>query len=179
MKKVIFLLTFMIFNHFAFSQKGNVLEWSSTKRLELKDFNIVATDSLSNHCGFGNYINLKGGPIFSMGKKNYNKCVSNLMSTSVSWIDTAYDIAGQIRFMQTVFDISEIYSRLIRKALTEKGSTTSKTFKSVQEQYIPQFVARKDTYEKETKGGTNIEKQIRWEKTIAQELEELKEFSRE
>jgi hypothetical protein len=179
MKAICLFLALLSFSKYSCSQKKDVLEWSSTRRLELKDFKIVVTDSLSDHCGIGNFINLRGGPVFSMGKKNYNKSVSNLMSTSVSWIDTGYDITGQIRFMQTVFDISEIYSRLIRKALTEKGSTSSKTFKSVEEQYIPQFSVRKDRYEKETKGGTITEKQLEWEKQIAKELEELKEFSRE
>jgi hypothetical protein len=179
MTKIGLLLSLLIVCTVGFSQKTKLVEWSATKRLALKDFKIVVTDSLSDHCGLANYINLTGGPFFSLAKKDFNQSVSNLMSPTVSWIDTNYHVAGQIRFMQTVFDISEIYARLLRKALTEKNSNSSKARRLAQETYIPEFVVRKDKYEKETKGGTLLSKQLEWEQIIAKELEALKEFAKD
>lgn len=179
MPKIGLLISLLMVCVVGFSQKTKLVEWSATERLALKDFKIVVTDSLSDHCGLAYYINLTGGPFFSLGKKDFNQSVSNLMSPTISWIDTNYQVVGQIRFMQTVFDISEIYARLLRKSLTEKNSNSSKARRLAQETYIPQFVVRKDKYEKETKAGTLLAKQLEWEQTIAKELEALKAFAKE
>ena len=112
--------------------------------------------------------------------KNFNKKVRNYLITSASWIDTTANVAHSLRYQQTLFDISEVYARKMRKALKENKSRILKAATVVEEvntQYMTEFSKRRIAYDSETAFGADQAKQKEWEAQLQKELDELKDYA--
>ncbi|MEO8415365.1 MAG: hypothetical protein ABI472_17020 [Ginsengibacter sp.] len=180
MKKIILaFLLFIKLTTVAFGQDGHErLRWSPTRELTLSDFTIK-TKQLEATTSFGQFYIAYKVQGFDFMTKNFNKKVDNFFIKSASWIDTTSNIQQLLTYQQTLFDISEIYARQFRKALHDnrkKIISGTNFIEELDQKYISDFSKRRIDYDRETKFGTDIEKQKEWEKQIQKELSDLKDF---
>jgi hypothetical protein len=152
--------------------------WSAVKKLTLDDFAIKKgkQEVSSSFAQFSIDYEVRGINLFT---RNFNNKVRNYLITSASWIDTTADVGQALRYQQTLFDISEIYARKMRKALKENKNKIVKATTLAEEintQYITEFSQRRLAYDSETNYGTNETKQKEWEAQIQKELDELRDF---
>ncbi len=181
MKKIILpFLLLLSLTTIAFGQDDNErLRWSPTRKLTLSDFTIK-TKQLETTTSFGQFYiayKVKG---FDFMTKNFNKKVDNLFIESASWIDTTTNIQQSLTYQQTLFDISEIYARQFRKALHDnrkKIMSGTNFIEELDQKYMSDFSKRRIDYDRETKFGTDMDKQKEWEAQIQKELSELSDFA--
>ncbi len=112
--------------------------------------------------------------------KHFNKLFYNSLSKSASWIDTAKNPGFQLLFMQTTFDINEIYVRQWRQSMVKKISHST-SLVNTQSQAISNSLARQEVYKEEVlrsfRDSNFPAVQKKWAAIIVRELNELKEFS--
>lgn len=164
---------------FCQSSKDSYLSWSSVRKLTLDDFEIKTKD-LQTTPSFAQFTldcEVNGFDFFT---KNFNKKVRNYFIKSASWIDTTYDVTTSLKYQQTLFDLAEIYARHFRKALRENRKrimSGTQFVKELNSRMMTEFSKRRVSYDAETKTGSQLQMQKKWEIQIQKELDELKEFS--
>ena len=181
-KTTVLILTGFFISTFIFGQENkNILHWSATRKLTANDF-AIKTGQLESSTSFAQFsVDFKVNG-FDFLTKNFNKKVRNYMIRSASWIDTTAGITQSLIYQQTLFGISEIYSRQFRKALRENRKRIAEGIKiaeELSEQCMTDFAKRRIGYDKETKFGTDGIKQKEWETQVQKELTELKDFAYE
>lgn len=158
----------------------DLLYWSEKHKITLDDFGIQTKDASQgmSSAGFTLEYNIHG---LSFTTKNFNKKVRHAMVRSASQIDLSGDVDRYLQYQQTLFDITEIYVRKFRKALREnrkKFLFKTEAAEELKEQIINiDLENRKAAYHNETNSAQIIEKQKEWEKQIAKELHELRDFA--
>ena len=147
------------------------IEWSADRKLTWDDFkgepdtaNFPNTLALTNS-GFGyeSGINMfKDGQVF----------VQSVFNTNLSWVVPEGRNDYVLRHEQIHFDITEIYSRKLRKELAD-AKITSNDFvraKSIFDRTFNELQKRQNTYDNETKYGDKKETQENWEAIVEIEL---------
>lgn len=177
------LLLFILNTFVLMAQDANPdrrLYWSESRRINQNDFGIKSYD---NRQGLSSVVfeieyGVKG---FNFLRKNFNKKIVHYMLCPVSQVVVDSNVNQYIRYQQTLFDLQEIYVRLLRKAVTEnrkKLLLTTKILDELKEQIIDgDLVKRQVQYNNETNRGTDEEKQKQWEKIIRHELKALDNFA--
>jgi hypothetical protein len=181
MTRLTSIFLFILFSKMTFSQEPNKLFWSSSKKLTSEDFKIKTGNNETTHsfAQFSIDYNLNG---FDFLTKNFNKKVQNYMIPSASWMDTTENLSQNIKYQQTLFDLSEIYVRKFRKELRENRK---KIFKGIEftekinSEILTDFSKRRIEYDKDTNFGTNPKMQKNWELLIQKELIELANYTYE
>lgn len=161
------------------TQSEDVLPWSSTRKLQVEDFSIKVRDSLTapSFAQFHIDYKLTG---FDFMSKNFNKKVRHYMIKSASWIDTTANVAQLLQYEQTLFDLSEIYARQLRKEIKANRKKIGFGMKFIDElsnKILTDFSKRRIAYDTETRNGRDAIPQKQWEVQIQKELEALKEFA--
>ena len=175
-----FLLFFTCLGTTAFSQKKTNQEfvlWDSDNKPTINDFIFKKSDSTHNFCNAVFIMEYYKAP-FSF--KPLNKQFTNSMLKSASWIDTALNISYQITYLQTLFDIQEIYTRQWRKAFSEKTSASRQNLKKTQNKVIADAINRQQQYRADIMSAgaaTSNPIQAKWEEAIQIELKQLEDFS--
>ncbi len=184
MKKTFTILVLTICSATVFGQNtvnNNFFFWSSTHKLSLTDF-VIKTKDLETTPSFAQFsVDYQVGG-FDFMTKNFNKKVRNYMIKSASWIDTTYDVEASLKYQRTLFDICEIYTRKFRKDLKENKKKIAGGTQFVEElnsKAMTDFSNRRVEYDRETKLGSDTDKQAEWELQIKKELDELREFANE
>ena len=159
----------------------NRIFWSETRKLAVNDFGIKTQEGESNSsfAQFSMDYEIRG---FDFMAKSFNKKVRNYFIKSASWIDTTNNVSVSLRYLQTVFDLSEIYTRQFRKLLKKNRMKIGYGMKIIEElndKIVTDLSNRRLGYERDTKSGTLLDKQAEWELQIQKELRELKEFAYE
>lgn len=160
---------------------SNYIFWSKDRRLQQSDFQIKVGHVASSY-SFAQYSfddNITGAFTFGL-PKNYKKKIRNYFIKSASWLDTTYDDKTSIRYQQTLFDLAEIYVRHFRKSVYDNRKKINWGKLKIDElnsQEMTVFSNNRIQYDIATNFGTIAIKQKEWEAIIAEELEELKEFS--
>lgn len=155
------------------------LLWSASRKLTVDDFAIKARqlESTPSVAQFSVDYQLNG---FDFLAKNFNKKVRNYFIKTASWIDTSAHVQQSLTYQQTLFDISEIYTRQFRKALKEnrkqiaKGTAIAET---LNKQIMAAFARRRLDYDRETNFGANAVKQKEWEQQVQKELAALADYA--
>jgi hypothetical protein len=147
------------------------IEWSADRKLTWDDFK--GKPDLENHpyalaltnSGFG-YESAKTwsqtGDLF----------VESVFNTRESWVLPEGRNDYVLRHEQIHFDISEIYARRLRKALSD-ANVKAKDVTRVQqifEEVFKEMQKRQKTYDSETYSGDKIETQKNWEAIVELEL---------
>lgn len=147
------------------------IEWSADRKLTWGDFKgkpdtIEYPNTLAlTHSGFGyeSGINLlKEGEIF----------VQSVFNTNKSWVVPKGRNDYVLRHEQIHFDITEIYSRKLRKELADAKITSSNLVKAktIFDKVFNELQKRQDKYDRETKYGDKKETQENWEAIVEIEL---------
>lgn len=180
--KLYLIPAFLILAVSSFSQdkkNDDFIMWSATQKLSLNDFaiKIGGSKAMSSYAQFSMDYQLNG---FNFLSKNFNKKVHNYIIKSASWIDTGVNTNSSLRYVQTLFDICEIYTRHFRRDLKENKKKILGGMDFAKElcaNSMSDFSKRRLEYDKETDYGNNHEKQKQWEIQIQLELQELKDFA--
>jgi hypothetical protein len=160
---------------------GNLVFWSSQRKLTVDDFGIKTRDKETTPSFAQFSVDYQVGG-FDFMTKNFNKKVRNYLIKSASTIDTTSDVSASLRYQQTLFDICEIYTRQFRKALKEnrkKIASGTQFIDGLNQKAMTDFANRRVKYDRETNFGTITEKQKEWADAISKELNNLSEFANE
>jgi len=154
---------------------GNCIPWSENYKLKWSDFEGKAQKYSPNEAltDSGMSIELKCDGKTS---KAIVKCYFNPNNSWTKSKNSDYLLAHE----QLHFDITELFVRKLRKQLAQFGDDCKALSKHIDDYYkrnYKEFVAYQDRYDRETKHSLNEEKQAYWEKKVAKELAELRDFA--
>lgn len=158
--------------------KSDKISWTANQPLQLSDFSIktAAANEPSSHAEFSITYKAGGKELLS---SNLNKRVLNEFIRSGSWIDTTQDVQQALRYQQASFDLCEVYVRQFRKALYDNKPKIKRLsfVDELNETYTNAYSKRRLEYDLETKAGTDLAAQEKWEAVIQKELDQLKEYA--
>ena len=153
--------------------------WHESRKLTINDFAIKnsLTAGSGSFAQFSMNYQLKGFDVFT---KNFNKKVENRMIGSASWLDTTSNVSQALLYQQTLFDLSEIYTRKFRKALKEERKRLIKNLKlaeDLNDNIMTEFSKRRLEYSQDTNFGLDSTRQMLWQNSIKSELSDLAQFA--
>ena len=154
------------------------LLWSEDRKLTWEDFRATPNRSVGFVASTNTGINF--GYSFSITNNNVNVeySVESFFSPEKSWFLQGQVSQHVLNHEQGHFDISELHARILRKRLEEKKFT--KNVKSEIERIYLQVEAQRKAMQKkfdaQTDHSRNIEKEIQWEKRIAQQLADYEKW---
>jgi len=168
------LLTFLL----AFTQddKKDMILWSSDYKLQWTDFLGKPAGSLKAMTWSTIDFNVK--------KIDATQLVLEINAYFLkkqSWRQKDFTDDFVLQHEQTHFNIAEVYTRRLRKKLSgEKYKDTKKAMPEIQKIYNETFSelrAYQKKYDEETKHSINRDEQIKWNKKIADELQDLSKYT--
>lgn len=165
-----------------FAQKNkndDRIYWNERQQLIVDDFGIKTKDLESGATSAEFAIDYRVGKL-NFVTSNFNKNVRNYMVKSTSQIDTTGNVQQYLLYQQTLFNLSEVYARELRKALRENRKSLLRSTNIADElnwKVMSEFMDRRSKYTQETNSASDPVKQKEWEKEIAYELNELKDFA--
>jgi len=178
--RIVFLLSFFTLISFsAFSQKNKTeghIKWRDEYKLTWNDFQAKPRKS--------HFASALSDITFSVSiKSEGNKLVVFIepsFNPKGSWVKKDDKSEYLLKHEQLHFDIYEVNARKFRKELQSKNLTSANA-QSIVNKLIKKYSALnvkiQERYDKETDHSIKTEKQESWNKKIAAELEELKEYS--
>ena len=174
--KVIFLFLFIIGTENAVAQSKDTIYWNANRKLKWEDFKGRA-DKTTNllamtQAGIGYSIACHGG---ILDLKIF--CYFNV---NKSWTKEKIDAEELLRHEQIHFDITELYTRKLRKRISELTDPCGKNIKELDKIYGSNFkecANMQDDYDRESEHSLNDEQQKLWEEKVAGELKELEKFA--
>lgn len=174
-----FLILFVSGSAFSQKKDDNRMYWSDRQKLIVDDFGIK-TKNLESGATSAEFSIDYDVSRFNFLSKNFNKNVRNYMVKSTSQIDTTGNVQQYLLYQQTLFDLSEVYARELRKALKENKKLLISGTKVADElnwKVMSEFLDRRSKYTQETNSASDPVKQKEWEDQIAYELGELKDYA--
>ena len=114
--------------------------------------------------------------------KSYKKKIKNYFIKSASWIDTTFNADSSLRYQQTLFNLSEIYTRRFRKLVYENRRKLVYGRLKIEElnaMAMTDYSKRRVEYDIATDFGRIDSVQKVWEQIIRDELNKLQSFSNE
>ena len=176
---VLFFVAFFLKIDFSFSQsKDKLIPWSSHQRLTGANFEKPAPDvRTERNLGHGKKSILEGfiftGIDFGFQRINNDitYTVQSFMEPEKSWMSDTSNIQT-LEHEQAHFDITEIYSRMMKRELsTTKNNTVAK---QVYQNYFHDLQLEQNKFDAAHHGETGVEPE--WQKKITKELEELEKW---
>jgi predicted secreted Zn-dependent protease len=170
------LFSFLVFIGLnSFAQSTDTIYWNANRKLTWEDFK-GRPDKTTNllamtQAGIGYEVACKNG---ELKLKIY--CYFNVTK---SWTKET-NSEDLLRHEQVHFDITELYTRKLRKRLSELSDPCGKDIKELDKAYTNIFKAcadRQDAYDRESEHSLNDEQQKMWEAKIASELKALEKFA--
>jgi hypothetical protein len=176
MKTSLLLVVVVLFLSITFPANSfdeNIIEWSYNRKLTVEDFQ-ASVDSNSLAAAETNYrINFS----YDRADDTVKFDITTKFVKNGSWMRVRTDEI--LSHEQGHFDIAEIYTRKIRKAILGKQFNYynfETEADSLYKIYEDSSNVIQELYDKETEHSGNTEKQIKWEKRIAFELMISKKF---
>lgn len=177
----IITLTLLVFST-AFAQKDkddDRVYWNEGQKLTVDDFGIHTRNMESGATSAEFAIDYQVSKL-NFVTKNFNKKVRNYMVKSTSQIDVTGNVDQFLLYQQTLFDLSEVYARELRRALQQNRKLLIRSTSVADElnwKVMSEFMDRRAKYTQETNSASNKPKQKEWEKEIAHELNVLKDYA--
>lgn len=179
---LVFLLN--CFTQYLHAQNGQFLKvdttkyiiWNEGQPITWNDYTLLS-DSESRS---GSYAltavthSIRGG--IENGKPNFQVFV--LFKKEDSWTSDNTDMA-LFAHEKLHFDIAELYGRKLRKqieAMGNQGETDLKVYRKRIKLLLNEFNRKSQEYDRETKHGESVSKQIEWKEFILFELNRLNEY---
>ncbi|QJX46502.1 hypothetical protein HMJ29_05950 [Hymenobacter taeanensis] len=178
----------LLFTGVTYAQKSKAidpdyLDCSATRRLVASDFALQPKPNSNLQGSRGSFLlGCKGGNAVELLSKNANSAVYNRFFHLTSWLDTSNpdNVAQQIEFQQTQFDIQEIYARRLRKQIRASATRMfligKPTLDELAKGLLKEAELRQVQYADETAYASLPEKQAEWSRQIQQELQELQAY---
>ena len=178
MKNILILFLFLPVTLFCQILQPDDVLWSADRKLKKEDYKIIIYDSeIPVRSGISLSWQLAG---FSVLNKNFNKNVTNRFSGNSSALNPdAEDVEKLLDYQQTVFDLSEVYARRMRRELLIRKNELWKGFEAanlILNQVSSDFTRVHLIMDKETKFGSDEEKLRIWKEKISDELTGISDF---
>jgi hypothetical protein len=180
---LIFLLHLPSFAQIGKPLPAGYLQWSATRRLQTSDFQLRIRKQNNLNQSVANLgLEIDGNGYDLLGKKA-NQVVKNVFNSSGSYLDSADQTAVelQLRYLQTLWDINEVAARRLRQELRAGAKRMILIGKPDINDLIRGAYEtankRQIQYADETKYGLFVDKQMAWEKQLAEELAALAAFA--
>lgn len=173
--RILLLFIAVFYSNIITAQSKDTIYWNASQKLKWEDFK-GQPDKTTNllamtHAGIGYEVACNNG---ELKLKIY--CYFNVTK---SWTKET-DSEQLLRHEQVHFDITELYTRMLRKKLSELSDPCGKDIKELDKAYSSIFKAcaeRQDDYDRESEHSLNEEQQKLWGEKVARELNELNRFA--
>ncbi len=157
------------------AQSKDTIYWNANRKLNWEDFK-GRPDKTTNllamtQAGIGYEVACNNG---ELKLKIY--CYFNVNKSWTKEIDSD----DLLQHEQLHFNITELYTRMLRKKLSELSDPCGKDIKLLDKIYSNIFKAcadRQDDYDRESEHSLNDEQQKIWTEKIARELKEIEKYS--
>jgi len=103
-------------------------------------------------------------------------CFQPAIHRAKSW--SVSDSESLLIHEQLHFDITELITRKIRKAIARSGARTSNEKYRIYLRLVREFSKMQTRYDRETDHGLRPMRQLKWKEKVWQELEELKAYAK-
>ncbi len=165
----------------ALSNKKKLIDWNKHYKLSKSDFKARASkfsgNSVANtYSGYGISITSVDGEISGSIFVRFNRSKSWIKSKEINGDNINYILSHE----QLHFDICEIFGRKLYKEivrLKKENKLKEKYINKKQSRLKKEYSDYQDIYDSETNHSINKEEQLRWNKKVARELEELSEYA--
>ncbi|MGH1519332.1 hypothetical protein [Chryseobacterium sp. JK1] len=178
MKRIVLLLLFFPLIAFSQNLQSGEFLWSKERKLQKEDYKLSIHDNnvqIRSSISFS--YQLRGFNVFN---SNFNKNIINKFSSSSSALDsTADNIPAMVDYQQVNFDLSEVYTRKMRKELLLNKNKLWKGLDYAEEIFntlTSEFAKNQALMDEETNYGLNVQKLQSWKQKINDDLEALSEF---
>jgi hypothetical protein len=173
--KILLLFIAVIHSNLISAQSKDTVYWNANQKLTWEDFK-GRPDKTTNllamtQAGIGYNFSCRNG---KLDVKIF--CYFNV---NKSWTKET-DSADLLQHEQIHFNITELYTRKLRKRISELSDPCGKDMKELDKIYGSNFkecAKAQDDYDRESNHSLNDEQQKLWEEKIAGELKELENFA--
>lgn len=174
------LLLFLVFVFgvsFKQTQSTNEIYWQPNQYIQWNDFK--GTPNVNSNLIALSTVGFKVN--FSWEGKNRSAAVYAVFYQNDSWTKVFNTTETELlKHEQLHFDITELFARKLRKELSKrkfKSKYVNKEIQCVVDRLEREKNDYQNLYDKETKHSQSIKQQIDWEKSVAVQLEELREYA--
>lgn len=150
--------------------------WSKNKKITWDD--IKGTPDPASSLGAVTYCSI--GYSAKLKKDSLNIIVTCFFNKQKSWVKPDQKTTALLKHEQGHFDLNEIYSRKLRKMLSEYKFDKASVKKDIQilyERSWKECYAQQEAYDRETENSRNSAKQQEWDNKISSGLKELDAYS--
>ncbi|MEM7512716.1 MAG: hypothetical protein AAF388_17405 [Bacteroidota bacterium] len=153
------------------------IEWSEEYKLQASDFRAPAPNTGTRQTIQPvTHIDYEF-PTKMFQFKNSNSVIANNFKPLNSWLDEGPHTEHLLRYAQTIFDLSEISARKLRKKFHEnRMRVLTGKIDEYYNEMSEEMTALVSRYAKETDFGDNLEKQAEWEVYIQETLTEYADY---
>ncbi|MFN6946454.1 MAG: hypothetical protein ACK4ND_16015 [Cytophagaceae bacterium] len=152
---------------------GTRIEWKENYKLRWEDFAGDCGGDGKHSAMTCSDINVKS---YKKGDRIFYNVSSSFMK-EVSWTKSKSE--ALLAHEQLHFDITELYGRKMRKALSEpQRNLTKQEFKAIIDPVFDEWGKMEKLYDKETRHGLNKVKQKEWEQMVERKLHELDAYKK-
>jgi predicted secreted Zn-dependent protease len=174
--KLSLLLSFSLFISLnSLAQSKDTIYWNANRKLKWEDFKGKPDNNTNllamTQAGIGYEVACNNG---ELKLKIY--CYFNVHK---SWTKET-DSDELLRHEQVHFDITELYTRMLRKKVSELSDPCGKDIKELDKSYSSIFKAcadRQDDYDRESEHSLNDAQQKMWKEKVDLELKALEKFT--
>jgi hypothetical protein len=165
-----FIVLLLVIPSYLFSQENkNIIQYDTLYEIAWGDF-IGQPDTQSPDAA-----NSYTGIDLSMKQKNSALVIDvfSFFDRNLSWVREGASKEGLLRHEQFHFHITELYARKLRKELIEYRFTQKNLQTKLQpifKDFLDQLSKEQKKYDKETNHHINTKEQIKWERSITDEL---------
>jgi replication initiation and membrane attachment protein DnaB len=162
---------------FSASEKEKI-EWSEAYKLSWSDFKGEPKQSSGYIASTNSGISFSYSYGFKYDELVLDYEVKSNFYPKLSWYIPSLVTKNTLKHEQTHFDISEIHARLLRKRISETPFTKQVKIEieSIYNQIEIERRAMQNQFDEETDHSNIRDKEIAWEKFVAQQLKELDDW---
>ncbi|MCG3164254.1 MAG: hypothetical protein POELPBGB_00008 [Bacteroidia bacterium] len=174
MRYAVIILFIMLASQSTLAQSKDTVYWNAERKLKWQDFKGRPDESTNllamTQAGIGYEVACNNGEL-----KVKVFCYFNVKK---SW--TKEEESDELlRHEQLHFDITELYTRKLRKLVSELEDPCGKNISKLNglyEENMKGWVKAQDDYDRESEHSLNNEQQRLWDEKVARELKELKQY---
>ena len=155
------------------------ISWDSDRKLEWKDFQGPVDPSSRFHALTQSGVKYSYRWQSSGHRTSYTFEVTAYYDKSISWLKPGKATSALLAHEQLHFDISELYARILKKTFAN-ATFTRRHESEIKQLFAANQIAREEMqvqYDNDTNHMSNTEQQLKWERYIANALEEITSYS--
>jgi hypothetical protein len=149
----------------------NEIVWSSHAQLHWDDFNPVPQNK--------HYAAVTASGIsfsYTTNATGYVAEIFAVFDKDESWVDTNFRTDALLKHERLHFDITELWTRKLRKAITEGQYEDTEALNILHDRHLEGLIHMQAFYDEETYHSLNIAEQREWDLAIASELNNLSSY---